>query len=275
MLGVTSRSRRTPGSRPAGQASEQERATSIRSCLPPGTLVRLIRAIRTFEPAMAKPVPRTLLMTSSSPRTRTQALRRRVRSVLDGRRGHTMTQQPAGPLRRGYSWYVARQLGQCGAAPHIGYPATIKNPRSIAIGDGVVIREHAWLNCLADGDAYVLSIGRRSYVGRFTHIDPRQSVVIEEKVLIADRVHISDHQHAYADPRRPIIDQGLTDPEPVLIRAGSWLGVGVVVLPGVTVGRGAVVAANAVVTKDVPDLAIVGGIPRDDHRNSRQFDSRS
>jgi acetyltransferase-like isoleucine patch superfamily enzyme len=143
----------------------------------------------------------------------------------------------------------------------IGFPATIKNPASISVGNMVVIRDHAWLNCERGRGAPTLSIGDRSYIGRFAHINASQSVVIEEDVLVADRVHISDYQHAFDDPSQPIIQQGLTRPEPVIIRSGSWLGIGVVIMPGVTVGRGAIVGSNAVVTKNVKDFEIVGGIP--------------
>jgi len=171
-----------------------------------------------------------------------------------------MTRQQTGPFLRGYSWLIANRLGSCGRGLQIGFPATIKNPASIAVGDMVVIREHAWLNC-EQRDQPTLSIGDRSYLGRFAHINAGQSVVIEDNVLVGDRVHVSDHQHAYKDPSRPIIEQGVTDPEPVLIRSGSWLGLGCVIMPGITVGRGAIVGANAVVTRDVADLEIVGGVP--------------
>ena len=161
---------------------------------------------------------------------------------------------------RVHSWIVAHRVGSCGRDLHIGFPATIKNPSSIVLGDMVVIREHAWLNC-ERAPQPTLSIGDNTYIGRFAHINAAQSVVIEDDVLIADRVHISDHQHAYSDPSLPVLAQGVTDPEPVRIRSGSWLGVGAVIMPGVTIGRNAIVGANAVVTRDVADLDIVGGIP--------------
>ena len=53
----------------------------------------------------------------------------------------------------------------------------------------------------------------------------------------------------------------MTDPRPVRVGLGTWLGIGVVVLPGVTIGQGCVVGANAVVTSDLPDYAIAAGVP--------------
>jgi acetyltransferase-like isoleucine patch superfamily enzyme len=176
------------------------------------------------------------------------------------RRASAMTRQPAGPFNRAYSLLVARRFGSCGHGLQVLFPATVKNARSVEVGDGVVIREHAWLNCEARSHV-TLSIGSGSYVGRFAHINASESVMIEDEVLIADRVHISDYQHAYADLSRSIVSQGLTDPEPVRVRTGSWIGVGAVIMPGVTVGRGAIVGANAVVTRDVGNFEIVGGVP--------------
>jgi len=57
------------------------------------------------------------------------------------------------------------------------------------------------------------------------------------------------------------MDQGIEFKGHVHLCTGCWIGIGAVILPGVRVGRNAVVAANAVVTKDVPDYAVVAGIP--------------
>jgi acetyltransferase-like isoleucine patch superfamily enzyme len=171
-----------------------------------------------------------------------------------------VTGRARGPVQRIYSLLIRHRLGACGHSLQVRYPATIKNPQSISVGNMVVIREHAWLNCERRSSPTLL-IGSGTYIGRFIHINASRSVIIEDDVLIADRVYIADYQHAYSDPSRNIIDQGFTSPEPVMIRSGSWLGVGSVIMPGVSIGRGAIVAANAVVTKHVADFEIVGGVP--------------
>jgi acetyltransferase-like isoleucine patch superfamily enzyme len=171
-----------------------------------------------------------------------------------------VTGRAPNPFQRTYSLLIRHRFGACGHSLQIRYPATIKNPQSISVGNMVVIREHAWLNCERRSSPTLL-IGSETYIGRFVHINASQSVVIEDHVLIADRVYIADYQHAYSDPTRNIIDQGFTNPEPVMIRSGSWLGVGSVIMPGMSIGRGAIVAANAVVTKHVADFEIVGGVP--------------
>ena len=116
------------------------------------------------------------------------------------------------------------------------------------------------LNCDRT-DGIGLTIGEGTYIGRFAHINVNWSVVIEDHVLLADRVYIADYQHAFSDLSLPIIAQGFTPPKPVVIGQGSWLGVGVVIMPGVKIGKGAIVGANAVVTKDVADFDIVAGAP--------------
>jgi acetyltransferase-like isoleucine patch superfamily enzyme len=125
-----------------------------------------------------------------------------------------------------------------------------------------MIREHAWLNTKGrrkDGKP-ALVIGSGSYIGRFVHINAWFEVIIEPKVMIADRVHISDAQHHFGDRGAPIISQGDYYKAPVRLCSGCWIGIGAVILPGVTIGRNAIVAPNTVVRKDVPDENVVSGI---------------
>lgn len=157
---------------------------------------------------------------------------------------------------------VRGRVGSLGKGCTIHPPSVLYNPKVIAIGAGTVIREHAWLNGgRAEGDKIALSIGEGCYFGRFSQVNASVGVVIEDRVLIADRVFISDIDHEYRKPGIPIIEQGVRSKGPVRLKTGCWIGAGAVIMPGVTVGRFAVVAANAVVIKDVPDAAVVGGIP--------------
>lgn len=171
-----------------------------------------------------------------------------------------MTTQDTSRADRRHAKRLARAVASCGPGLEVVRPTTVKNPGSVAIGAAVVIREHAWINC-EPGVRPTLTIGDRCYIGRFAHINAAHSVVIEDEVLIADRVHISDYQHAFDDPTRSVVAQGLTEPQPVRIGWGSWIGAGAVVMPGITIGRGAIVGANAVVTADVGDFEIVAGVP--------------
>ena len=160
-----------------------------------------------------------------------------------------------------YSYFNARRFKKCGTKFSLGYPSTITSYKSIEIGNSVNIREHAWINCSRNKNGgSVLKIGNGSYIGRFLHLNAKNSVIIEENVLISDRVFITDHHHGYSEGK-PIINQPLPNAKNVVLKEGCWLGIGVVINPGITVGKNSIVGANSVVTKNVPDNVIVGGIP--------------
>jgi len=150
-----------------------------------------------------------------------------------------------------------------GADSRLGRRSRLVGPELVQIGSGVVVGEQIWLNAKDDrGDGLpTLRIGDGTYIGRLAQINAWRSVTIGKHVLIADRVFISDADHQYADANTPIRLQGDAFLGAVSLQDGCWIGVGAVILPGVTIGRNAVVAANAVVTRDVPDRTVVGGIP--------------
>jgi acetyltransferase-like isoleucine patch superfamily enzyme len=161
-----------------------------------------------------------------------------------------------------YTAFVKARVASLGRGSLVRGPATLYNPRVIRIGAGTHIREHVWLNGgRAEGSDIVLNIGDGCSVGRFCQINAAHGVTIEDHVTIADRVYISDIDHEFRNRDLPVIAQGVNSKGPVRLKRGCWIGIGAVILPGVTVGRNAVVAANAVVTRDVPDFAVVGGVP--------------
>jgi maltose O-acetyltransferase len=88
-----------------------------------------------------------------------------------------------------------------------------------------------------------------------------QSAIIGNHVLIAQNVAMLAVTHNFDSLEIPIIMQGSTAPDPVIIGDDVWIGRNVVIMPGVKIAQGAIVGAGAVVTKDVPPYAIVGGVP--------------
>lgn len=84
---------------------------------------------------------------------------------------------------------------------------------------------------------------------------------IEKDVLIGSGVHIYVSNHKFDDTSVAIYYQGHSAEKSVLIKEGSWIGANAIILPGVTIGRNAVVGAGSIVTKDVPDFTVVGGSP--------------
>ena len=166
-------------------------------------------------------------------------------------------------LNRVHVSAVRSRFATFGKGTVVEYPAKLVHPELVHVGAGVLICEHAWLNAKDDrGDGRpTLTIGEGTYIGRFCHINAWQDVTIGRNVLLADRVFISDADHNYEDIHTPVLMQGDRFKGRVVLGDGCWLGIGVVVMPGVTIGRNAVIAANAVVTSDVPDYAVAGGIP--------------
>jgi acetyltransferase-like isoleucine patch superfamily enzyme len=147
----------------------------------------------------------------------------------------------------------------------IAPPATITCPHRIEIGDGVFIMQGAWLSVVEEhrGRRYEprLRIGDRVALGRDAVIACIGLIEIGADVLTADRVFIGDTYHDFRDPDTPVAHQHLVDPRPVRIGRGAFIGVGAIVLPGVTIGTHGYVGAGAVVTEDVPDRCVVVGNP--------------
>lgn len=81
-------------------------------------------------------------------------------------------------------------------------------------------------------------------------------IIIEDNVLIAPKVSLLTEGHGV----EPVNRQNLIS-QPIHIKKNAWIGAGATVLPGVTIGENAIVAAGAVVSKDVPNNTVVGGIP--------------
>ena len=104
----------------------------------------------------------------------------------------------------------------------------------------------------------VVRIGKNSRINRDCTIDLRSGLIVGDNVAISPEVMILAGTHDVNDPTFPDSPVG---PYKVAIEDYVWIGSRAMIMPGVTVGRGAVVAAGSVVTKDVPPLTIVAGVP--------------
>ena len=129
---------------------------------------------------------------------------------------------------------------------------------AIEVGDNVEIGMASRLIAIGDariviGDGAALVGANSVLAGVDIHIGPR--------VLMGWNSGVTDSQHGFSDPDEPVMDQPLDRQAPVRIEQGAWLGNNAMVMAGVTIGRNAVVGANAVVTSDVPDHTVVVGAP--------------
>lgn len=126
--------------------------------------------------------------------------------------------------------------------------------RRFALGQHSVVESYSCINN-AVGD---VAIGDHTRIGiHNTIIGP---VTIGNHVNLAQGITVTALNHNFDDTTKRIDEQGIAT-KPVVISDDVWIGANAVILPGVTIGRHVVVAAGAVVTKDVPDNTIVGGVP--------------
>lgn len=159
-----------------------------------------------------------------------------------------------------------RRFGKFGEGSIILFPTTtIFNESYIHIGSGTMIGEHVALSAgMMPGQKLltnpVVRIGDRCLIGRGSGIVGHLSIDIGSDVWTGHHVYITDQSHGYENISTPISSQ--SQPErAVSIGEGSWLGHGVVVLPGAKIGRHVAVGANSVVTGDLPDYCVAVGSP--------------
>lgn len=171
-----------------------------------------------------------------------------------------------------FSWYsqlrnvfnrhiFKRRLHYLGNNVIISRPLSLSGAKNISIDDKVYVGPYGWLFAVPlTGSNSHLHIKQGSSIGRFCHICATQSVIIEENVLIAEKVYISDNLHSYNDITVPVIEQPIEQKKNVVIGEGSWIGENVCVI-GASVGKHVVIGANSVVTKDIPDYSVAVGTP--------------
>ncbi len=99
-------------------------------------------------------------------------------------------------------------------------------------------------------------IGKNVYINHLCSMLDMGTITIGDDVLIGPKVNILSEEH----PVKPAERKALMV-RPVVIKNGAWIGAGATILPGVTVGENSIIAAEAVVNKDVPDNSVVAGIP--------------
>jgi len=160
----------------------------------------------------------------------------------------------------------AQRFHSFGRGSAILFPhASLYNEQYIAIGSNTMIGAHVSLSAgMAPGQRLlsdvVVRIGDRVLIGRGSGVVGHFDVEIGDDVFTGHNVYITDQNHGYDDVSLPIGKQ--TQPErSVSVGAGSWLGHGVIVLPGARIGRHVAVGAGSVVTGDLPDYTVAVGIP--------------
>jgi acetyltransferase-like isoleucine patch superfamily enzyme len=164
-----------------------------------------------------------------------------------------------------YSSMNGFRFREFGKKSSIGYGCILQHPESVSIGDEVFIGNKVWINAgplLDKNHSSCLSIGNGSHISRNVHINAFKNVVIEDHVLIGEDVYLGDTDHLYSeDSELPIIKQGWEFKGAVHLKSGCFITRGAIILPGVTIGKNAIVGPNSVITMDIPDYAIAWGNP--------------
>lgn len=135
--------------------------------------------------------------------------------------------------------------------------------RGIIAGDRVTIGKHAIIrptNIYGSAIGEGLKIGNNSSIGPYSYIGCSGFIEIGDNVMMSPRVSIYAENHLFDRPELSIKEQGVKR-EFVKIEDDCWIAANTIILAGVTIGRGSVIAAGSVVTKDVPPYSIVGGVP--------------
>ncbi len=186
-----------------------------------------------------------------------------------------------------YGWFGLARLAIDLLATRLLFPGAriVRRPWSLrgrhrmAFGRRLTVGVGLRIDAFGTGrGAPLVRIGDNVEINDYVHIAAVRSVVIGDDVLIASRVFISDHNHGDLDGS--VLENGPNVPparrplsvRPVTIGARVWIGEGSLIMPGVSIGEGAIVGGGSVVTRDVAAGAVVAGVPA---RVIRRFDPSS
>ncbi|WP_314297068.1 DapH/DapD/GlmU-related protein [Capnocytophaga gingivalis] len=151
----------------------------------------------------------------------------------------------------------------------IRFPFRVRGKQYIKIGKGFT----TGFNCRIDalninnfGEKYLIEIGENVEINDEVHIGATQKIIIEDNVLIASKVYISDHNHGSykgdeQDSPMSIPKERKIHSSPIRIEKNVWIGELSCILQGVTIGEGSIIGAMSVVTKDIPPYTIAVGSP--------------
>lgn len=159
----------------------------------------------------------------------------------------------------------------------IDLPRRIFNPEHIFLGDNIRLGPGSLLNAITSyppmgwkhPEKYQvvqnftpkITIGKRVTSTADLQIAAMSNITIEDDVMFATNVNITDGLHGYETANEPYKYQNMIRVLPIKIKRGCWVGQNVVILPGVTIGKFSIIGANSVVTKSIPDRCIALGAP--------------
>jgi acetyltransferase-like isoleucine patch superfamily enzyme len=166
------------------------------------------------------------------------------------------------------NYLISRKLGI--KRVKIGPRAYLRGLSAVSIGEDFAAEQGLWLEAIHRYNDQRFTprivIGEHVRISHFVHIAATHFVEIGDNVLMGSKVIITDHNHGLysrrdSSPMIPPVLRPLDDDQKVFIGRNVWLGDGVVVTPGSSIGEGAVIGANSVVLGSIPPFTIAAGAP--------------
>ena len=164
-----------------------------------------------------------------------------------------------------YSRRIVKKFHSCGKGCYFSKFAQLLGAQYIDIGNKTVFADGCYLTAwVRNNQQPQITIGSGCSIGSHNHITSTNEIRIGDNLLTGKWVTITDNAHGNSDHeslkiapgKRPVVSKG-----PVIIHDNVWIGDKATILPGVEIGEGAIIAANAVVTKDVPPYSVAAGVP--------------
>ncbi len=143
----------------------------------------------------------------------------------------------------------------------------------VEIGNNFTLGKYAIIECtgVLRNVGNSLKIGNNVGINHFCFIGVRGDIEIGNDVIFGPRVNIFSENHNYEDITIPIKNQGVTKGK-TIIGNDVWIGANVSIMSGVKIGDGCIIAAGAIVTKDIPPYSIIGGVPAKVLKNRKKED---
>ncbi len=178
-------------------------------------------------------------------------------------------------------WSYKKLFKSTGGGIILGKGIVLRHPKKVTLGNRVAIDDYVLIdasgagedgifldddviisrNCVIQGKIGGVSIGKKTDLGCNTILSSSGGISIGNSVLIAGNCYIGGGRYITDRLDIPMMEQGVFTRGTITIQDDVWLGASAVVLDGVKIGKGCIVGAGAVVTKDLPDYAIAAGVP--------------
>lgn len=163
-----------------------------------------------------------------------------------------------------YLKWLKKQFAHFGEGSSISHILNLGGAEFISIGENVHFGEYCVLEAIPENKKPEITVGDNSRIGDFAHLGAVDFIHIGKNVYTGRYILINDHSHGSPEERFsdiPPFNRKLYSKGGITIEDNVWIGDKVSILSGVTIGKGAIIGVNSVVTKDIPAFSIAAGSP--------------